>query len=120
MVGLDNLGMMPLIYDSRQLDAHTGYIRLSVFFDPATVVPAIKADLEAFAGTRGVILDLRGNPGGVGGMAMGIGGDLVAERDRKLGTMVTRETSMNFVINLQAFVDPGNVVAARRWIQSTP
>jgi carboxyl-terminal processing protease len=111
MVGLGNLGPEPLIYESRWLDKEKtlGYIRLSIFLDPATVMPDIQKDLAGFAKARGVIIDLRGNPGGIGGMAMGIAGYLVPEDNKKLGTMRTRETSLDFVINPQATRYAGKV-----------
>lgn len=46
----------------------------------------------------GVILDLRGNPGGVGAMAMGIAGHFHDGTD-SLGTMRTREASLEFKVN---------------------
>ncbi|MBX3154624.1 MAG: hypothetical protein KF773_01395 [Deltaproteobacteria bacterium] len=102
MVSLGNLGPEPLVYEARWLDKTTGYLRLSIFLDPATVVPAIAKDLAGFAKARGVIIDLRGNPGGIGAMAMGIAGYLVSEENQKLGTMRTRQAALDFVINPQA------------------
>jgi carboxyl-terminal processing protease len=57
----------------------------------------------------GLILDLRGNPGGIGGMAMGMAGFLVEESERRLGTMHMREASLNFVINPRPEVFKGRV-----------
>ena len=57
----------------------------------------------------GLIIDLRGNPGGIGGMAMGMAGFLVDKPDQKLGTMYLRDTSINFVINPRAEVFTGPV-----------
>ncbi len=99
---LGNLGTHRVVYEARKLDDKTGYIRLSMFLDPAVIVPAIARDLAGFAGTAGVIIDLRGNPGGLGGMAMGIAGHLIADENKKLGTMRTRETTLDFVVNPQA------------------
>src|ERR1043165_6875178 len=62
----------------------------------------IAKDLESFAKAKGVIIDLRGNPGGIGAMAMGIAGYLVSDENKKLGTMRTRPTPLDFVINPQA------------------
>jgi carboxyl-terminal processing protease len=47
----------------------------------------------------GIVIDLRGNPGGIGAMAIGMGGWLVDERNLYLGTMKTRETELKFVLN---------------------
>jgi carboxyl-terminal processing protease len=109
MAKLGNLGPEPLIYEARWLDKQIAYLRLSVFLDPATVMPAIASDLAGFAKATGVIIDLRGNPGGIGGMAMGIAGYLIAEPDKKLGTMHTRQGALDFVINPQAMRFSGKV-----------
>jgi carboxyl-terminal processing protease len=77
------------------------YLRFSVFFDPPTLMPWFRERVISFAGAPGLIIDLRGNPGGIGGMAMGMGNMLVDKPNQKLGTMTTRETAINFVLNPQ-------------------
>ncbi len=102
VASLGNLGSHRVVYEARRLDPQIGYIRLSMFLDPATVVPAFAKDLDGFKDTVGVIIDLRGNPGGIGGMAMGMAGHLISDQNKKLGTMRTRRTSLDFVVNPQA------------------
>ncbi len=51
--------------------------------------------VDAVREMDGVILDLRGNPGGLGGMVMGMGGHFV-EQDVSLGTMRTRDSELEF------------------------
>jgi carboxyl-terminal processing protease len=67
-------------------------------------LPALVEDLEnAVDSARtcaGVVIDLRGNPGGVGAMVMGFGGYFV-DSTQSLGTMKMRQLSLNFVINPQ-------------------
>jgi len=109
MVSLGNLGNEPLVYEARMLDKSTAYLRLSIFLDPATVMPQIEKDLTTFASARGLIIDLRGNPGGIGGMAMGITGHLVDVAGQKLGTMQLRGSSLDFVINPQVVQFRGRV-----------
>jgi carboxyl-terminal processing protease len=65
-------------------------------------MPAIaqKVD-EAFQrhlNADGMIIDLRGNPGGAGGMAMGVAGHVMDE-PKSLGTMRTRDTTLEFKVN---------------------
>jgi carboxyl-terminal processing protease len=62
------------------------------------LVPELERGIERVADCRGIILDLRGNPGGVGAMVMGFGGFFV-ESPVSLGTMRTRDLSLNFAIN---------------------
>lgn len=75
-----------------------GYIAFNAFLDPARVMEQFGNAVRSFAPTDGVILDLRGNPGGIGAMAMGIAGWFIGEKDRYLGTMITRETKLRFVV----------------------
>lgn len=81
-----------------------GYLRFNAWF-PA-VVSEIADAVEAFAEADGVIVDLRGNPGGVGGLVMGIGGHFLDERV-SLGTMRTRDTTLDFVTNPRTVTDDG-------------
>ncbi|MBZ0235915.1 MAG: hypothetical protein K8M05_26545, partial [Deltaproteobacteria bacterium] len=89
-------------YESKRVGPRSSiaYVRLSVFFDPARVLPAWQKDVTALGDARGLVLDLRGNPGGLGGMAMGMSGWLVREV-ATLGTMKTREGDLKFVVNPQ-------------------
>ena len=65
-------------------------------------MPVIAAQLdEAVDRLRdcdGIILDLRGNPGGVGAMAMGVAGHFHDGTD-SLGTMRTRDATLEFKVN---------------------
>jgi carboxyl-terminal processing protease len=101
MTAFGNLGRHPIVYEARRLEPKIGYIRLSIFLDPAMVVPAFGKDLAGFGDATGVIIDLRGNPGGLGLMAMGMAGHLISEENKKLGTMRTREATMDYVVNPQ-------------------
>jgi carboxyl-terminal processing protease len=68
-------------------------------------LPELSSDLEeavdGVRSCRGVVIDLRGNPGGVGAMVMGFGGYFVNSQT-SLGTMRSRIVSLNFVINPRA------------------
>jgi carboxyl-terminal processing protease len=44
------------------------------------------------------VIDLRGNPGGIGGMSMGMAGWLVSEQNRQLGVMKTKNDQLKFAI----------------------
>ena len=65
-------------------------------------LPALVGDLEKAVDEvrtcEGVIVDLRGNPGGLGAMVMGFGGYFV-DATQSLGTMRSRQVALNFVIN---------------------
>jgi carboxyl-terminal processing protease len=65
-------------------------------------LPAIARDLDravdGLRGSAGIVIDLRGNPGGLGAMAPGFAGHFVDRRDT-LGTMLTRRDVMHLVVN---------------------
>ncbi len=107
-----NFGLLkdiPVQYESSELSKAIGYIRLSIFFDPVTVSQRFKADIERFSSKEGLVFDLRGNPGGIGGMAMGLGGRLVTKHGSKLGTMISRDSKLDFVLNPQPGAFTGKV-----------
>lgn len=76
--------------------AEIGVIRFNIWM-PAIARPFHEA-VDRFRDSDGIIIDLRGNPGGAGGMAMGISGHFLTER-LTLGTMKTRTDNLHFVSN---------------------
>jgi len=74
-------------------------------------LPALSGDLEqavdSVRSCSGIVIDLRGNPGGVGAMVMGFGGYFV-DSTVSLGTMRTRQVGLNFVINPRRSRDDGS------------
>jgi carboxyl-terminal processing protease len=98
LVSFGNLPETRLFFESRRLAGGAGYIRFNLFLDPVSIMPQVEAALKEFAKAPGVILDLRGNPGGIGIMAMGIAGFFVGESGHKLGEMKMREATLKFVI----------------------
>ncbi|MBA3891437.1 MAG: hypothetical protein H0X64_12995 [Gemmatimonadaceae bacterium] len=73
-----------------------GVIRLSAWMLPATA--ALDSAVDAVRHCKGVVIDLRGNPGGVGGMVMGFGGHFL-DSVVTLGEMKTRGNRLRFVAN---------------------
>ena len=74
-------------------------------------LPALGGDLEKAVDSvrtcSGVVVDLRGNPGGVGAMVMGFGGYFV-DSTLSLGTMRTRQVTLRFAINPRRSRDDGS------------
>ncbi|MHC4811296.1 MAG: S41 family peptidase, partial [Planctomycetota bacterium] len=89
--GIGNLPPMPVTVESRTLDGGIGYFRLGVFMGPDRVMPAWRAFLAAHAEAPGIVLDLRGNPGGLIAMSGGLLNFLVDERGLRMGTMHMRD-----------------------------
>ncbi|HRK29616.1 MAG TPA: S41 family peptidase [Tepidisphaeraceae bacterium] len=105
-------GNLPTFYlrtTVKEVSPGIGYIAFNAFFDPPTVSTAFKRAVEQFEKADGFIIDLRGNPGGIGFMANGMAGYLVSEPGTKLGTMTMRSGDLKFVINPQPTIFKGPV-----------
>jgi hypothetical protein len=98
LVRFGNLPEMRVYLESRALPDGAGYIRFNEFLDPGTIVPKFQAALQEFAKAPGIVLDLRGNPGGIGIMATGIAGFFIDKEGQMLGEMKTRDSTLKFVI----------------------
>jgi carboxyl-terminal processing protease len=91
-------GEMPRIYvteESRRLSEGIGYVRYNIFL--LKILDKIKADIRSFANAPGIIIDLRGNPGGIGGMAPPIAALFHSQRV-SLGAMKMRKGEIRFVV----------------------
>jgi carboxyl-terminal processing protease len=73
-----------------------GYIRFNIWMLPSAI--AFNKAIDQLRSADAIILDLRGNIGGVAGMVMGIAGHFF-DRHLTLGTMKTREGELNFFVN---------------------
>lgn len=65
-------------------------------------MPAVDASfqraIDRFRSADAIVIDLRGNPGGLAAMIMGLSGHFLTER-QPLGTMKTRESELKFAAN---------------------
>ena len=82
------LGTIPVEFESRMLPGNVVYVRFTPFIVDAG--EEVERALGEHKNARGAILDLRGNPGGVGAVAMAVA-RLFIDRPVELGTMHTRE-----------------------------
>ncbi len=73
-----------------------GVIAFNVWM-PAVDAPFQEA-VDRFRNADGMVIDLRGNPGGLAAMLMGISGHFIGERVA-LGTMKTRDNELRFTVN---------------------
>jgi len=95
------LGQFPPQYtefESRRLAGNIGYIRFNVFTTPVT--EKVRAAMRELHDADGMIFDLRGNPGGVAGIAIGIANQLFDKGGpaMMLGTMKMRTSEVKFAI----------------------
>lgn len=95
-----------LKFEAKRLPDGYGYIRFNIFVIP--MMEKIRAALREMKDAPGLIFDLRGNPGGIGGMASGIGGHLFTQ-PTSLGKMQLRTGYTNFAIFPQPLVYSGPV-----------
>lgn len=73
-----------------------GVLRFNVWMTP--VMPKLDDAMVEFQRCRGIVLDLRGNVGGVAAMVMGMGGYFL-DSTVSLGTMTTRGGVLRYVAN---------------------
>jgi carboxyl-terminal processing protease len=71
-----------------------GYLNFNLWMPPA--IPTINGFIDANRKSDAIIVDLRGNVGGIGGMVMGVAGHFVNQRS-SLGKMKMRDNELNFV-----------------------
>jgi carboxyl-terminal processing protease len=106
------LGIFPLSYiwiESKRLGDDVGYVALNGFMDPLRVMPAFEKAVKSFMDAKGIIIDVRGNGGGLPGMAMGMAGWLVDRPDQYLGTMRLRGSELRLVVNQRLETFSGRV-----------
>jgi carboxyl-terminal processing protease len=112
---LSSFGNLPAQYvwfESKRIgpvNKSVAYVRFNLFLDLPRVMAGFQQAVEGCKPCDGMIIVLRGNPGGIGGMAMGMAGFLVNKPNQRLGTMYLRDSTLNFVVNPRASVLSGPV-----------
>jgi carboxyl-terminal processing protease len=86
-------------FRSDRLDGRTGYLAFSAFIDPIHLMPLFNQAAASFSGADGVVLDLRGNTGGLGDMLAGMAGWFIGAKGVSMGTMITRAGSLKLAVN---------------------
>jgi carboxyl-terminal processing protease len=104
-------GNLPPAYvwtESRKVRPDVAYVRFNIFLDAEGLLKTIEDAVTSCRNCRGFVIDLRGNPGGVGGLAMGIAGWFVDHAGLQLGTEYLRSATIKFVIfpRLEPFRGP--------------
>jgi carboxyl-terminal processing protease len=84
--------------DAHKVRGDIGYVQFNMFFEPEAVNTAVQKMVDACRDCKGFVVDLRGNPGGVGFMAMGLAGWFTSQSGLRLGTMYLRTTSIKFAV----------------------
>jgi carboxyl-terminal processing protease len=99
-VTIGNLPMMHVRVESEKrrtpAGRTAGVIRFNVWMP--LVDARFQRAMDDLRASDGIVIDLRGNPGGLAAMMMGISGHFVPER-KPLGVMKTRDSELKFVAN---------------------
>lgn len=104
---LGNFPPQEVIFESKMLPDNIGYIRFNMW--TIAQMPKLRKAVREFAGSQAIVFDLRGNPGGVGGMASGIAG-LLSDKRSSLGSMKMRNGGMEFIVYPQDDPFMGKVI----------
>ena len=97
-------------FEARRLRGGIGYIRFDVFASP--VLEKFCAAVRSMADAPGLVIDLRGNRGGLLGLIYGMAGLLVENR-ASFGTIRMRSGAMEFRAFPQRRPYTGQVVSHR-------
>ncbi len=85
-----NLGPAFVDFEAKRLPGDIGYIRFNGFAGVVYLSSAFNGAMDSFRSAKGVIIDLRGNSGGIGGIALSMAGWFVREKGRPLATIASR------------------------------
>ncbi len=103
-IGFGNLPPMQYLFETEKVGAAPGGRVLVVRFN-VWMIPVVKAfeaalyeDPAGASGFDGLVIDLRGNPGGIAGTAVGVGGYLLDEQV-DLGRMLHRGSDLKLLVN---------------------
>ncbi|MDQ6698751.1 MAG: S41 family peptidase [Acidobacteriota bacterium] len=95
-------GYAPVMHvwiETRKLESGIGYVAFNLFMDPARLMPQFEEAVKSCLQCDGMIIDLRGNTGGIAFMAMGMAGFFIDRQNQALGTMHMRQSPLQFFIN---------------------
>ncbi|MCP5054757.1 MAG: hypothetical protein GY940_46765 [bacterium] len=84
--------------ETRTLEGNIGYIAFNAFLDIMRVMPLYNNAMKEYMNAPGIIIDIRGNMGGLGAMSMGMAGWLIKEKGLSLGTLMTRDEELKFAV----------------------
>ncbi len=90
---------VPVWIRSARIDGRTGYVAFSAFIDPARLMPRFNEAIASLHDADGIVIDLRGNTGGLGDMLAGMAGWFITTKGVSLGTMVTRSGSLKLAVH---------------------
>ncbi|MCX6366007.1 MAG: S41 family peptidase [Armatimonadetes bacterium] len=85
----------PAELETKRLEGNVAYIRFSLF--TGLLMEDLRKAFKEAADAPGIVIDLRGNPGGLGPVTYAIAG-LVSQKPGSLGVMKTRSSALQFPV----------------------
>lgn len=98
LVTFGNLPPQPVWAEWKKPRPDIGYATFSMFLDAELIQKTIQEAVENCRDCKGFVLDLRGNPGGIGGLATGVAGWFMDQSGQELGKMFLKGTTLNFAL----------------------
>lgn len=93
-----NLGPAFVDFEAKKLAGDIGYIRFNGFAGVTYLSPSFNGAMDTLRSAKGVIVDLRGNSGGIGGIALSMAGWFVGEKGRSLATIGSRDRADRILV----------------------
>jgi carboxyl-terminal processing protease len=96
-----HFGNMPPGYfwsEWRKPRPDAGYVRFNEFMSPDELSKTFEEAIHGCNDCKGFVIDVRGNPGGIGVLAMGVAGWFIDQGGVRLGTEFMRGLTLKFVI----------------------
>ena len=93
-----NLPQMNVWFDAVSVEPGVEYFAFNMFMDPARLIPEFGRAVGRARTPGGMIIDLRGNLGGMGAMASWMSGFLYNEKGNYFGTFKMKGTELKLVI----------------------
>jgi carboxyl-terminal processing protease len=96
-----HMGSLPPLHfwvEQKKVRPDVGYLRFNMFFEPDALMKAVSTIMKDCAGCKGFVVDLRGNPGGIGALASGLAGWFTDHAGTQLGTMYMRTGQIHFAV----------------------
>ncbi len=98
-----NLPAMPVHISSSVLDGSVVYFTFSAFMDPARLMSSFEEAVNEARERDGLVIDLRGNLGGIIALCNGLGGWLLTDTpSAMLGQLEMRQSDLKLVMNRRA------------------
>ncbi len=98
LVSFGNLPAQHVWAEWRRARPDAGYMAFNIFLDAELIARNAQEAVEGCRDCKGFIIDLRGNPGGIGGLATGVAGWFIDKSGLELGTMYLRGATLKFPI----------------------